>query len=332
MISILLPCNKISDYLVEALRSLNQVDAHVALETVLVANNLDLQSVSKLEALGEEILGHPFQVINAGICSLSQALNIGIKACTYSLIARMDSDDIFTQERISAQWNFMVSHPDYALVGGAVERIDSHGTSLGVHFFPSSYTDILRAMDLGNCFSHPSVMFRREAILEVGGYTDLFPYAEDLDLFQRLSKGYKLANLETVVLKYRVHTGQVSSVYREKQTKSLRALMLRQWLDREYDIFDLPFHSSDHWVDKALERFDERTQLTWHNFRGEGVRRVFELRSLKAKSLLVVARSIHSNSSRDSLLAMRLVIFAFLTSPRVSLIFIVCLLSMNAQG
>lgn len=56
---------------------------------------------------------------------------------------------------------------------------------------------------------HPSVMMRRTAWAAVGGYRNIGD-AEDYDLWLRISERFQLANLEAVLLKYRLHPAQAS--------------------------------------------------------------------------------------------------------------------------
>ena len=78
-------------------------------------------------------------------------------------------------------------------------------------YFPTEHDEIWSDLVRGRCpISHPAVMMRTEAFLSVGGYRKAVVDAADYDLWLRISDGFRLANLDTVVLKYRRHSRQVS--------------------------------------------------------------------------------------------------------------------------
>ena len=59
-------------------------------------------------------------------------------------------------------------------------------------------------MQLTTTMAHPTVMFRREAIEQYGGYNPDFRFAEDLDLWLRwINAGLRFANLQQVLVHYR---------------------------------------------------------------------------------------------------------------------------------
>jgi hypothetical protein len=117
----------------------------------------------------------------------------------------MDSDDWSTPDRLSRQLEYMRNHPDVAVLGTAYTVIDAQGVATTTVQPPTQDADIRRAMPWRNPICHPSVMFRRKAVLEVGGYLGGL-HAEDYDLWLRLAAhpAYKFANLAQVCLGYRV--------------------------------------------------------------------------------------------------------------------------------
>ena len=58
--------------------------------------------------------------------------------------------------------------------------------------------------------SRPAVMMRRDAVLAIGKYRP-FEVIEDIDLFLRLSEYGRITNLPEVLLKYRIHAGNISN-------------------------------------------------------------------------------------------------------------------------
>ena len=129
------------------------------------------------------------------------------------LIARMDADDVALPERFARQVEFLHSHPEVDVVGGAQEQISSKGHYLSIHYDPQGHEEIEERGLTGVCaINHPSVMMRRKAVLAVGGYqVELMP-AEDLDLWLRMGERGRLANLPDVITRYRLHDSSVSAI------------------------------------------------------------------------------------------------------------------------
>lgn len=142
---------------------------------------------------------------------LTHNLNAMIREARGTYLVRMDHDDICHKYRFEKQVAFLDRHPTFALVGSEAIVIDSHGKHLHRLELPHTNDEIRAYLCKGNCIVHPSTMLRREAVMKIGAYDESFPYAQDYDLWLRLSEEYSLANLREPLLFYRVHNGQISS-------------------------------------------------------------------------------------------------------------------------
>lgn len=137
--------------------------------------------------------------------SLGSALNEGIAAARAELIARIDADDVAMPERIARQYEFMQRHPEIAVYGSRITVIDEHGVPVGRRMLPLQHEQIARALRRYNCISHPSVMFRKGAVVAAGGY-DRDRIAEDYDLWCRLLlTGARFENADDDFVRYRFH-------------------------------------------------------------------------------------------------------------------------------
>ncbi|NTW32421.1 MAG: glycosyltransferase [Bacteroidetes bacterium] len=136
---------------------------------------------------------------------LSFSLAIGLHYAKGEFIARMDSDDISTPDRLELQVEYMINNPDIIVLGTCYELIDYKGHPIKKISLPLYNNDIRRTFIIGNPICHPSVMFRRKEIIDIGGYLGDI-YAQDYDLWARLAmnKKYKFANLKKICLQYRV--------------------------------------------------------------------------------------------------------------------------------
>ncbi|HEV3481455.1 MAG TPA: glycosyltransferase [Candidatus Acidoferrales bacterium] len=141
----------------------------------------------------------------------AESLNRGIALATAPLIARMDADDISLPHRLKEQVDFLDSHPEVGLLGGAYQRIDAKGRARGITRFPASDSEIRTVILQYNPMSHPAAIMRKDVALASGRYRTAFRESEDYDLWLRMAERTRLANLDQVVLQYRIHAHQVSA-------------------------------------------------------------------------------------------------------------------------
>jgi glycosyltransferase involved in cell wall biosynthesis len=150
------------------------------------------------------------RAIRQDAAGIVPALDRAIEAARAPLLARMDADDLAMPERLARQAAFLGRHPSVAVVGGACRLIDRRGRLLGLWRPPTDPAVIAARLPVENCLSHPTVMMRRDAVLQAGGYRAAFVHCEDYDLWLRVAERHALANLPEVMLAYRLHGGQAT--------------------------------------------------------------------------------------------------------------------------
>lgn len=160
--------------------------------------------------------------------------NCGLLAARSPLVAFMDADDIAHPRRLAEQVAFLDSHPDVTVVGSQIAAIDIDDHIIGYRRFPELHYNILQAMPRVVPFCHPSVMLRRDAVLEAGGYQFLeYPAAEDYELWSRLSRrGIRFANHPEVLLYYRVHGGQMKATFIRQTILGVLRVKELYWSER----------------------------------------------------------------------------------------------------
>jgi len=138
---------------------------------------------------------------------LAASRNLSLNMARADLIAKFDSDDISMPDRLAQQLEFLSKNKDVDVLGGAVEVVDDSLNRLGFKFYPKTHDEIVKKSHFINPLAHPTVMFKRDLVLNVGGYDTTFKYAEDLELWLRLiNKGIKFANLDKILIQYRQST------------------------------------------------------------------------------------------------------------------------------
>jgi glycosyltransferase involved in cell wall biosynthesis len=174
-------------------------------------------------------------VVNGDHSGLVHWLNVGVDMAKGELIARMDADDICSHDRFAYQTRFLDARPECCAVGTRAVRIDPDGLPIDLWWVPEQHEDIDGWNMAGRtgAMIHPSVMIRKTALYQVGGYRSTLESAEDYDLFLRLAEVGQLANLPQSLLRYRVHPKSVTLTRAEVQTRLTRQALREAWTRRK---------------------------------------------------------------------------------------------------
>jgi glycosyltransferase involved in cell wall biosynthesis len=158
----------------------------------------------------ESIRDERFLVLHQENAGISVAMNNGLQHCTTQYVARLDADDIAVQTRLAEQMAYLDSHPEVGLVGTQVVPMGERrlGRSLKL---PLEHDAIMTALMLGrHAVVHSSIMLRTRLLRDVGGYWTL-PMGEEYDMMLRMGEVSRLANLDRVLLLYRVHEASLTN-------------------------------------------------------------------------------------------------------------------------
>lgn len=131
------------------------------------------------------------------------ARNVGIKEASGNYVALLDDDDEWLDaNKLKNQIEFLNENPDYVLVGSAeTDFVDENGKLLFVHRPKTDNAGIRAKILITNQFVASSVMFRKNNFEKVGGFPAMY-LAEDYDLWLRLAKEGKVANIEGCKTRY----------------------------------------------------------------------------------------------------------------------------------
>lgn len=137
---------------------------------------------------------------------LGPALDAGLEASSHEIVARMDADDVCRPDRFALQIPLIEGGAD--IVGsGLTEFGESIEEVVGSRTPPVDPAEIRRVIKFRDPFNHPTVVYRRSAVLGSGGYTHM-PLLEDYLLFTRMVEGGAVpANLAEPLVYYRVGAG-----------------------------------------------------------------------------------------------------------------------------
>ena len=202
LVSFLLASRNGSRYLPEALRS---IEAQTYRRFELVA--VDDGSTDATGALLAEFAGAPegTRVLRAEGIGPAGARSLAFHHARGELIAIHDDDDLSRPERLRRQVDFLESHRAHGVVGCAADVIDESGVRVGAFPVPFGDPAIRRVLRRAPPFVNGSVMMRRAAYEEAGGFRAPFRVAEDFDLWLRIPARFAMENLPEPLYAWRRH-------------------------------------------------------------------------------------------------------------------------------
>lgn len=203
-ITILMSVHNGMPYLKEAVESIfRQTFPHWRF--VIVNDGSTDDSRAYLESLSDPRV----QLIHQEKQGLAAALNHGMEHCHTELIARLDSDDVALPERLTKQHAFMKQHPDVGLLGTQFNRLGCARAGFPSRLPCDHYTIMEALLDGRHAMCHPTIVCRTKLLKRIGGYWQ-HPIAQDWDMYLKMGEQSKLANLDEVLLNYRVHNASLN--------------------------------------------------------------------------------------------------------------------------
>lgn len=165
---------------------------------------------------------------------LSHTLNKGIRESRGAYIARMDADDIALPERIAMQVAYMEKHVSVGILGGSMELFTNEKKSLGYRTYPHTDGEVRSAIFRFSPFSHPLILIRSSVLNKSGLYNPRFNPAEDYELYFRIGNHSKFANLNQVLLRYRVVDNSMTTGFTRNMEMKTMDIRRMYWRDSHY--------------------------------------------------------------------------------------------------
>lgn len=161
---------------------------------------------------------------------LGSALNLGLKQCSYDVVARMDTDDICEESRFEIQISYFQKNKSICLLGCQIAEFSETLSNItGKRSVPLTCAEIKSLAKRKNPFNHMTVVYRRHIIEAVGGYRDHY-FMEDYNLWLRvISSGYYFENLNETLVFARVGNNMLARRRGIKYIKSEFQLALLKY-------------------------------------------------------------------------------------------------------
>lgn len=218
-VTVLMPVYNGEPYLLEAMRSILG-QSYADFEFLIIDDGSTDGSAAIVESCRDPRIR---LVRNGRNLGLVATLNRGLELARGEYLARMDADDFSRPERLERQVRFLDCHPEVGVCGSWV-RFFPDGC---VWKLPPSSEEIRCRQFSIVGVAHPSVMLRRRLFLEHGLYYDpAYRHIEDFELWGRALCFMQFANLQEVLLDYRITPDQISSSHRAQQLAAVAPLRL----------------------------------------------------------------------------------------------------------
>lgn len=229
------------EYLRESVESILR-QTYDCFEFIIVDDASTDQSVEYLRNLKDSRIRLIFNKRNLG---LTKSLNIAMRSARGQYIARMDSDDISLPERFQKQIEFMENNKDVIVCGTWFEKFGAENCVRRpiIDNF-QSYRCQLIFSNTPITVCHPSVMMRKSMLDQYCiEYDESLLKAQDYGMWVECSKYGRIAILEEILIRYRIHDKQISATQNEQQKKCSEKVFRKQMEDLGID--NLPNRPSD---------------------------------------------------------------------------------------
>ena len=205
LVSIILPTLNSEIYIKNCIESIVK-QTYKNIELVVIDGFSTDKTINIIENYKNKI---HIKIIKIETQNLASALNVGIINSNGEFIARIDSDDIMTKNRIKNQINYFKENKFNGVLGTQAVRFSKF--SLKPFILNSNQNFLKLSIFFGSPFVHPSVMISRDIFEKGNFYDESYDECEDFAFWSNLSSSYDFKNLKSFGLFYRVHANSASN-------------------------------------------------------------------------------------------------------------------------
>jgi hypothetical protein len=203
VVSVAMPVREVGPHLAAALRSILD-QTHTELDVMVIVRAGDGATAEAVRAIagGDDRV----RILERPRPGLAAALNFAMREARADLVARMDGDDWSAPDRIAVQVAAMERDPALSAVGGAYAVVDAETGEEIERIHPPVHPEEVRwRLMIGNTQAHGSMVVRRDAVVDAGGYDEAIERGQDYDLWVRMiARGMRIGNVPEVVYRHRM--------------------------------------------------------------------------------------------------------------------------------
>jgi GT2 family glycosyltransferase len=165
------------------------------------------------------------RIVHQENLGIAQSLNKGVDLSSGELILRLDADDYSVSQRLEKQLKFMDQHPEIVLCGSRFKVLIGKETFDQTIPFIEENAAIRKSMGYFNPLAHSTMIYRKKAFIESGGYNKKFKYCQDYDLWLRMldcGEAHILKDILSIVRFY-----ELSGSNENRKAMQLEGLQIR---------------------------------------------------------------------------------------------------------
>lgn len=205
-VTILMPAYNAAKYIGDAIRSVLE-QSFTDLE-LLIVNDGSTDETGKIVKSFNDPRIRLVAQDNRGVAA---ALNFGLSHAKADYIARFDADDICYPNRIKIQYDFITAYPEYSIIGSAADYMDAHGHFIFTHHPAAHLNEEIKQLKYSVCpFIHSSVFYKKDVVINNGGYNEHAYTYEDHFLWLNILKNEKACNLSQSLIKVRLNPESIT--------------------------------------------------------------------------------------------------------------------------
>ena len=154
------------------------------------------------------------------------ALTKGFRMAKGSLLAWINSDDLYEPGAIAAVIDYFLKHPETGMVYGDAWIIDRRGDKLKKYEFTRDF-DLWSLVHIWDYIVQPAVFFRRSLFEDVGGLDPTLNWCLDWDLWIRMAKVTTVAYLPRSLAASREYRETKTHTGGGQRLAEIRRLMIK---------------------------------------------------------------------------------------------------------
>ncbi|MCK4809570.1 MAG: glycosyltransferase [Candidatus Omnitrophica bacterium] len=173
---------------------------------------------------------------------LVYSLNRGLKLAKGEYILRQDGDDVSLPERMEKQLE-AIKNNNLDIVGSYAYLVNEKGFTIEKIIRPVEHKSIVEKLERQNCILHPTLMFKKEAILSIGGYNGQYEFAQDYELYLRAVRaGLRIGCVPEPLVRIAHVSSSISVKRRRKQLLYAISAQAMHFAKQEQFEFSYPVH------------------------------------------------------------------------------------------
>ncbi|MDF2433896.1 MAG: hypothetical protein JWP44_3527 [Mucilaginibacter sp.] len=224
-ITVLMPAYNADKYIREAIASVLD-QSFTDFELLIINDGSTDDTVKIIRSFNDSRI----VLINQGNKGIAHALNLGLANARAPYIARFDADDICMPNRLKIQYDFATAYPEYSVIGSAADYLDADGYYIFTHHPEAHLNEEIQQLKYSVCpFIHSSVFYKKEVVINNGGYSEHAYTYEDHFLWVNILKDEKACNLSQALIKVRLNPESVTidEKWRTREFRSIKYSTLK---------------------------------------------------------------------------------------------------------